>query len=70
MSENIPDGITASDVLEAVRDFDSGLKSRFKESTDYDLMCDDKRYPPAAILCLAARRVSGSPLVLKACIAF
>jgi hypothetical protein len=53
----IPDGITREDVLQAIQDFDTGTAHDFGDSTKYDLIHESKRYPPKAILGLAARRV-------------
>ena len=60
----IPAGITREDVLEALRDFDAGVTPpSFGESTKFDLVHDDRRYPPKAVIGLAARRVrDGEPL--------
>jgi len=60
--EGIPDGITGDDVRQAIRDFDAGAQHEFGESTGYDLVYEGRRYPPKAILGLAARRLSGRTL--------
>jgi hypothetical protein len=59
MAENIPDGITAEDVKKAIQDFKSGVPHDFGRSTFYDLIFQGERFPPKAILGLAARRVNG-----------
>ncbi len=55
----IPDGITRDDVLAALGDLDAGYKHQFGESTGYDLLYLNGRYPPKAVLGLAARRSLG-----------
>jgi MoxR-like ATPase len=59
---DIPDGITKEDVLKAIADFDAGVEHDFGDSTKYDLIHESKRYPPKAILGLAARRLLGRVL--------
>ena len=57
---NIPDGITAQDVRSAIGDFVAGtVEHSFHESEKYDLLFEGNRYPPKAILGIAARRVAG-----------
>ena len=58
----IPSGITSGDVLRAIRDLDRGIHHRFGESTEYDLLYEGRRYPPKAVVGLAARRVLGRVL--------
>lgn len=62
MPDNIPDGITREDVLAAIADFDGGIDHDFAPSTIYDLLYKNRRYPPKAILGLAARRLAGRKL--------
>ncbi|MBU8913319.1 MAG: HNH endonuclease [Spirochaetales bacterium] len=63
MAVNIPEGITHQDVLDGIARFDAGQSHEFGESTGYDLVYRDKRYPPKAILALAASRLNnGKPL--------
>ena len=58
----IPTGITAEHVRLAVQDFDAkAVEHRFADSTRYDLLIEGRRYPPKAILGLAARYVTGEP---------
>lgn len=59
---DIPDGITRQDVLDALRAIDNGETAGFGESTTYDLLHNDRRYPPKMVLGLAARRILGRPL--------
>src|SRR5262249_43643332 len=49
--------------LDAIADFDKGgILHSFRDSTGYDLQHDGKRYPPKAIIGLAARRLAGRVL--------
>jgi 5-methylcytosine-specific restriction protein A len=62
-SSGIPDGITRDDVLNAIEEFKSSVREhRFRNSTKYDLLSDGSRFPPKAILGIAARRVTGNVL--------
>jgi 5-methylcytosine-specific restriction protein B len=59
----IPDGITQDDVAQAIADLEQGQTDhRFRDSTGYDLLYDGKRYPPKAVIGLAARRLRGRHL--------
>jgi 5-methylcytosine-specific restriction protein B len=59
----IPNGITTDDVLGALADFDAGsVDHRFRDSTGYDLLYQGRRYPPKAVIGLAARRIRGRVL--------
>ena len=62
MGEKIPDGITAEHVEAAIRDFNAGKAHKFGSSTQYVLVHGDKRYPPKAILGLAAEYILGHQL--------
>lgn len=50
----IPDGITRAHVIAAIEDLDHGVTTDFSESTGYDLIHEGRRYPPKAVLGLAA----------------
>lgn len=53
------DSITKEDVLEALQLIDSGEMSGFGPSSDYDLLFQDKRYPPKAAVGIATKRTLG-----------
>jgi hypothetical protein len=53
----IPPGITEQDVREALKLLDGGIKHEFGRSTAYDLVESGRRYPPKAVLGLAAVRI-------------
>lgn len=59
---DIPEGIEASDVTDAIQKIDKGVTHGFGESTGYDLVYLGRRYPPKAVLGLAASRIVGHPL--------
>lgn len=58
-SRKVPEGITREHVLAAIREFDNGIAHQFGPSTRYDLVAGERRYPPKAILGLAAKHASG-----------
>ena len=58
----IPRGITRDDVLAAIGDLDAAIDHPFGPSSGYDLVVDGHRYPPKAVIGLAARRELGRPL--------
>lgn len=62
MPDNIPDGITRADVLEAIAAYEAGRPHDFAPSTKYDLLFEGRRFPPKAIVGLAARRHTTEPL--------
>ncbi len=59
---SIPDEITREHILAAITDFDQGVDHRFGHSTTYDLLHEGERYPPKAIVGLAAAYILGKPL--------
>jgi 5-methylcytosine-specific restriction protein A len=63
MAKNIPEDITRQDVLDAIAAYSDGsVQHSFHESEKFDLLHDGKRYPPKAILGIAARRSAGHVL--------
>ena len=54
--------ITREDLLAAIGSLDRGETNSFGPSTVYDVIHDGRRYPPKAVVGLAARRVLGRPL--------
>jgi putative restriction endonuclease len=61
-SDGIPDGITREDVLGAIRRLDAGVEHGFGPSLKYDLVFEGHRYPPKAVVGLAAQRLAGRVL--------
>ena len=59
---SIPDEITREQILKAITDFNQGVDHGFGHSTTYDLLHEGERYPPKAIVGLAAAYVLGEPL--------
>jgi hypothetical protein len=63
MAKNVPDDISREDVMDAIRAFSDGsVANKFHESEKYDLIHDGNRYPPKAILGIAAKRIIGRVL--------
>ena len=59
----IPEGILAADIIAAASLFSSESVSHdFHESEKFDVIVEGKRFPPKAILGLAAIRILGMPL--------
>jgi len=58
----IPSGITREDVLGALQRLDRGEGHLFGTSTKFDLVYEGRRYPPKAVVGLAAIRLAGKPL--------
>jgi len=63
--DQIPNGITRDYILSAISDFNDRFPHEFHESTDYDLIHQKRRYPPKAVIGLAARHIIGKPLKPK-----
>jgi 5-methylcytosine-specific restriction protein A len=59
MPERLPNSIPPEIIVEAIRSFDKGAEHRFGQSTFYDLFFEGRRYPPKAIVGLAAEAVTG-----------
>lgn len=55
----IPHGIQAQHVLQAIRALEDGVDHDFGESRDYDLLHDSRRYPPKAVVGIAAGFATG-----------
>jgi hypothetical protein len=62
MEKNIPDQITREDILAAISALDRRETHSFGRSTHYDLLEGGRRYPPKAVVGLAARRTLGRSL--------
>lgn len=61
-SGDIPEGITREHVLAAIADTRRGIEHTFRPSTTYDLVHEGHRYPPMAVMGLAAQRLTGTEL--------
>jgi len=59
---DIPSGITSEDVLNALKRLDAGVEHGFGPSLKYDLVLEGRRYPPKAVIGLAAERLAGRVL--------
>lgn len=57
-----PDEIARDDLLDAIQAWDAGETHEFEDSTVYDVLYKGRRYPPKAIVGIAAQRVLGRQL--------
>jgi putative restriction endonuclease len=55
MPQSIPAGLTREHVLRTLSELDAGLDHPFGKPTGYELVHDDKRYAPKAVVGLACR---------------
>ncbi len=55
--------VTREDVQQALNDLDRGVEHPFGPSSTYDLVYEGRRYPPKAVIALAAKTRSGVNLV-------
>jgi len=62
MNESFKGQITREDIQEAITALEQGEGHAFGPSTFYDVLEGDRRYPPKAVVGLAARRVLGRAL--------
>lgn len=62
MTENLPDNIQRHHIIEAIDRYNSGTNHQFAESTIYDVVFEGNRYPPKAIVGIAAEILTGAPL--------
>ena len=60
MRRTIPAGIREEHILAALEDLRSGIAHPFGDSTNYDVLFGGKRYPPKAVVGLAASKLTGS----------
>ena len=57
MADQIPEGITRAHILDAIRALGDGVEHQFGESTGYDVLFEGRRYPPKAVVGIAARHI-------------
>jgi 5-methylcytosine-specific restriction protein A len=62
MSNKIPNEIERRHILAAILDLDQRVTHAFGKSTGYDVLFEGRRYPPKAVVGLAAGKVTGKPL--------
>src|SRR6266567_447334 len=62
MARDIPEGIHREHIIAAIHDLDAGVHHRFGDSTHYDLLYEGRRYPPKAVVGLAAGKLLGDAL--------
>ena len=59
----VPDNITKSHILKAIKRFDSeGLPDASSDSQYYDLLYNKKKYPPKVIISFANKFANGKDL--------
>ena len=61
-TQGIPTGITREHILAAIADLNAGAFHDFGPSTGYDLFYKENRYPPKAVVGLAAGKLTGANL--------
>ena len=59
MANNIPEYIKRDHILKAIERFDDGAEHLFAESITYDVLYNGRRYPPKAIIGMAAEVLTG-----------
>jgi putative restriction endonuclease len=59
---SVINNLTREDILRAFKDYEAGVQHTFADSTHYDVLYEGQRYPPKAIVGLAARYQLGKPL--------
>lgn len=59
MAAGLPNNLLYASILEAIRLFENGKEHQFSDSTGYDVLYEEKRYPPKAIVGLAAEVETG-----------
>jgi len=62
MPQSVPPGLTREHVLHALADLDAGVDHPFGPATGYELVHDQKRYAPKAVVGLACRYSVGRVL--------
>ena len=55
--------VTRENILTAISDFENGIDHNFGPSTQYDLIHEEKEFPPKAILGIACKYVEGGRLL-------
>jgi 5-methylcytosine-specific restriction enzyme A len=62
VSDHIPEGITREHIIKAISALADGVEHHFSDSTGYDVLYDGKRYPPKAVIGIAASYIIGNQL--------
>jgi 5-methylcytosine-specific restriction protein A len=60
--DSIPDSVGRQHILKAIADLDNGIEHAFGRSIGYDVLYEGRRYPPKAVVGLAAGEILGTPL--------
>ena len=59
MADKIPNGIEYFHIIEAIKSIDNGMPHNFSESIEYDVIFNNKRYAPKAVIGIAASIITG-----------
>ena len=62
MPQSIPTGLTTDHVLQTLADLDAKVEHPFGPPTKYELVHNERRYPPKAVVGLACRHLLGDIL--------
>jgi 5-methylcytosine-specific restriction enzyme A len=62
LADKIPDGLTREHIVDAINALDSGIEHAFGQSTGYDVLYEGRRYPPKAVIGIAAKHLIGRQL--------
>lgn len=62
MADHVPEGITREHLLGAIKALDGEEPHPFGPSTEYDVLYNGRRYPPKAVVGIAARQIAPHPL--------
>lgn len=56
----LPDRLSRESIIDAIRAYDAGVSHEFADSRLYDVLFEGRRYPPKAIVGIAASYIVGS----------
>jgi len=65
MPQSIPPGLKKEHVVQALNDLDSGIDHPFGSPTGYELIHNEKRYAPKAVVGLACRYTEAQRIFSK-----
>lgn len=55
----LPDRLSRESIIDAISAYDAGVSHRFDDSVLYDVLYEGRRYPPKAIVGIAAKSITG-----------
>lgn len=65
MADKLPNGIKYVHVVAAIQKIEKGIPNNFSESIDYDVLFNNKRYAPKAVIGVAASILTGDEFYPK-----